>query len=111
MSKVESVFGTKLEVRSAAIVRESVSVSPMLIFPPMVTSPIRLESPAIYNLPKEPVEKTEPLILPLNVAKCPISATTTPHGFACVPNCPSEPLLGTKFLVDIISHSSYNDGI
>ena len=75
MSKVESAFGTKLEVRSAAIVRESVSASPMLIFPPMVTSPVRLESPAISNLPKEPVELTEPLILPLRLVKCPISAT------------------------------------
>ena len=35
ISKVESAFGTKLEVRSAAIVRESVSASPMLMFPPM----------------------------------------------------------------------------
>ena len=38
MSKVESALGTKLDVRSAAIVRESVSASPMLMFPPMETS-------------------------------------------------------------------------
>ena len=63
---VESALGIRFDVKSADIVNESVSESPMFILPPMVTSPKILESPAISNLPNDPVEVTEPLISPLN---------------------------------------------
>ena len=45
------------------MVKESVSASPMLMFPPMVTSPVRFELPAISNLPNEPVDDSQPLTL------------------------------------------------
>ena len=54
-SYVESASGINDELKSALIVKESVSASPMFIFPPMVTSPVKLESPLISILPKEAV--------------------------------------------------------
>ena len=69
---VESALGIRFDVKSADIVNESVSESPMFILPPMVTSPKILESPAISNLPNDPVEVTEPLILPC-ILKSPLA--------------------------------------
>ena len=64
---VESAFGIKLEVRSAEMVKESESASPICMLPPIVTSPVNLEAPATSTLPNDPVEVTDPDISPLAV--------------------------------------------
>ena len=54
-SYVLSAFGIKLEVKSALILIESLSASPIVISPPIVKSPVTLPSPSICN--------AEPLIV------------------------------------------------
>ena len=119
MLKVESVSGIRFDVKSALIVNESVSASPIVILPVKSKSPPMLELPAISSLPNEPVDDIEPLIkvnslpvmLPLCMENELVMAITLSHGFTVVPICPSEPDLGTKFLVARFSQLSYNDGI
>ena len=63
---VESALGMRFDVKSAVIVNESVSESPIVILPVRSKFPPRTELPIISNLPNEPVEVVEPLILPDN---------------------------------------------
>ena len=63
---VESALGIRFDVKSADIVNESVSESPIVILPDKSKFPPRLELPIISNLPNEPVEVVEPLMSPDN---------------------------------------------
>ena len=57
----------RFDVKSAVIVNESVSESPIVILTPVKSkSPPKTELPMISNLPNEPVEVAEPLMSPDN---------------------------------------------